>query len=97
MKYGETETTKLGAKQSFLGRRFDLIPITPLIAVAEVLHKAAEKYGVGNWQKIERHDHLNHAINHIFLFIEGDRCEDHLANAICRLMFAYWCDDKREP
>lgn len=92
MNYGDTYINESGGKQSYLGRRFDLIPIQPLIAVSEILHRGAEKYGENNWHSIDRDDHLNHALNHIYLFLDGDRSENHLGNAICRLLFAYWAD-----
>ena len=86
-----------GAAQSHTPCRFDLIPPVALFKVAEVLGEALEKYGQGefngqpisgNWNNIPVEDHLNHAIQHIYGQLSGDRTEEHLSHAICRLMFA---------
>ena len=86
-----------GATQSYTPCRFDLIPSVALFKVAEVLGEAVEKYGLGkfkgrvisgNWNNIPVEDHLNHALQHIYGQLSGDRTEEHLSHAICRLMFA---------
>ena len=63
-------------------------PHDAILRVAAILKDGSEKYGADNWRSIDRDDHLNHAINHIFLYLNGDSTEDHLGNATCRLLFA---------
>lgn len=77
-----------GGKQSAVPYRMDLVPPKALLAVAHTLHDGAEKYGVDNWRKIGRHDHLNHALTHIYALLAGDTSDDHLLHAACRVMFA---------
>lgn len=85
----EFETFSTGAKSSKLDVRYDLIPIQGLRRVAKTCAEGAEKYGVDNWKKgIPTQVNLNHAINHIYLFLEGDTSEDHLAHAAWRLLAA---------
>lgn len=88
-----TITNKHGAKQSKTEYRFDLFPMDALFAAAAVLAEGEIKYpaidGVPNWTKIPVNEHLNHALTHINAHIKGDRQEDHLPHAICRLMFAF--------
>lgn len=62
--------------------RFDLITPIGLRRLAETCAEGAKKYGDHNWQKgIPASVMLNHAIRHIYLWLEGDRSEDHLAHA----------------
>ena len=86
----ETVTNSRGAKQSKLPVRYDLIPPSSIAKVAEVLAEGERKYGQGNWQLIDTSDHLNHALNHIYLFLNSDNSEDHLSHAACRLLFAIY-------
>lgn len=82
------ETLPSGARQSATGTRYDLMPAHAVRAVAEVLDRGARKYGVNNWVPIPVDSHLNHAVNHVYLWLAGDRSEDHLTHAACRLLMA---------
>ncbi len=62
--------------------RFDLITPIGLRRLAETCAEGARKYGEHNWTKgIPASQMLNHAIRHIYLYLEGDTSEDHLAHA----------------
>lgn len=66
--------------------RFDLITPIGLRRLAETYHEGALKYGENNWQKgFKVSGLLNHTLNHIFLFLNGDESEDHLAHAAWNL------------
>lgn len=78
-----------GAKQSALPYRVDLVPAKAILDVSNVLHKGAEKYGVDNWRGIPSGDHLNHALTHIFAYLAGDRQDNHLGHAACRMLMAH--------
>ena len=82
-------TNEYGGKQSRVDARFDLVPPYSLQAVAEILGAGAVKYGENNWQRITTAEHLNHALNHINLHLIGDTSENHLGNAMVRMMFAF--------
>lgn len=92
---GDTVTNAEGGRQSYIGARFDLLPPDATLAVAEVLHGGAEKYGEENWRKIAKRDHINHAIAHLFAFLRnGGRGEEpDLRHAACRVMFALDLDE----
>lgn len=78
-----------GARSSKLDVRYDLIPLPGLKRVALTCAEGAEKYGVDNWKKgIPTEVNINHALNHIYLFLEGNTDEDHLAHAAWRLLAA---------
>lgn len=85
----KTETNKYGGKQSKLTGRYDLLDPIALDAIASILATGAEKYGEDNWRLITTCEHLNHALTHIFRWLANDKTENHLGNALTRLMFAY--------
>ena len=67
--------------------RFDLITPIGLRRLAETCAEGAKKYGAYNWEKgIPASEMLNHAIRHIYLWLEGDRGEDHLAHAAWNIL-----------
>lgn len=69
--------------------RYDLISPIGLRAVAEACAEGAEKYSDFNWEKgMPAHDLINHALRHIYQFLEGDRSEDHLGHAAWNVMGA---------
>lgn len=64
------------------GTRYDLLSPIGLRRIAETAKEGADKYDDFNWEKgMPIHDLLNHAIKHIYQYLEGDRSEDHLAHA----------------
>lgn len=69
--------------------RYDLISPIGLAAVAMACAEGARKYSDFNWEKgMPANDMLNHAIRHIYLFLAGDRSEDHLGHAAWNIMGA---------
>lgn len=67
--------------------RFDLITPIGLRRLAETCAEGAKKYGDFNWQKgIPASEMLNHAIRHVYLWLEGDSEEDHLAHAAWNIL-----------
>lgn len=67
--------------------RFDLITPIGLRRLAETCAEGAAKYGDFNWQKgIPASQMLNHAIRHLYLWLEGDAAEDHLAHAAWNIL-----------
>jgi hypothetical protein len=71
------------------GERWDLVPALGLVRVARTCAEGAARYGVGNWLRgIPVSDLVNHAIRHMYLYLAGDRSEDHLAHAAWNLLAA---------
>lgn len=69
--------------------RYDLISPIGLRAVAEACAEGAQKYGDFNWERgMPANDLLNHAIRHIYMFLGGDRSEEHLGHAAWGLLAA---------
>jgi hypothetical protein len=94
-------TDSTGASQSATSLRFDLIPAIELAEIAKVLAEGEVKYpsrdGVPNWHGISTNDHLNHALQHIYAYLGGDRSDSHLAHAATRLIFAMFTSKGDSP
>jgi hypothetical protein len=74
--------------------RYDLIPPKPLKRLALVYEKGANKYGENNWKKGMKVSRvLDSALRHIFLYMEGDDVEDHLAQAAWNIFAALEFDE----
>jgi len=88
-----------GGKQSDTPYGFHLLPVSALFDAAKVAKYGADKYGETfdkrNYTKIDTIEHLNHAVQHIYAFLAGDKQDDHLGHAIVRLMFAYDVEDRK--
>ena len=89
-------TNEQGGTQTKLPVRLDLVPASALLTTAEVLAEGAEKYGEWNWENIAIPDHINHALTHLYRYLDGDISEKHLAHACCRVLFALHLQEK-EP
>jgi hypothetical protein len=77
-----------GGKQSSSPFRCDLLPPLASLHLGKILKYGADKYGDKNWQLISVEDNLNHALVHILSYLAGDKQDDHVGHAACRLMFA---------
>lgn len=65
------------------GVRYDLISPIAMEALAATYAEGAAKHGAMNWERgMPVHDLLNHALRHQFLYLSGDRSEDHLSHAM---------------
>lgn len=68
---------------------YHLISPIGIRRVAETYAEGEKKYGSFQWEKgMPIGDILNHGLNHVFLYLNGDRSEDHLAHAAWNLMAA---------
>lgn len=85
-------TNENGGKQSASPYAFELLPPHALFEAAAVAKHGADKYGESfgnrNYTKIDSKSHLNHALQHIYAYLAGDKSDDHLSHALVRLMFA---------
>ena len=94
-------TNKNGGKNSKIDGRYDLIPPLALKELAKVYEEGAIKYSEWNWTNINETDHVNHALNHIFQYLDYINPDDRrhkivtkleqveeLSHAFCRLSMA---------
>jgi hypothetical protein len=82
-----------GAKRSCTKPAYHLFSKIAMERLAKTLAYGSQKYGAYNWEKgLPVSDCLNHAYEHIYEFLDGDRRTepeiDHLGHAFCNLMFA---------
>lgn len=69
--------------------RYDLVSPIGLAAVAAACAEGAKKYGDYNWERgMPANDMLNHALRHLYMFLSGNRDEDHLGHAAWNIMAA---------
>lgn len=88
---GSTVKFESGAERSSDAEhtRYDLITPIGLAAVARACAEGAKKYSDYNWEKgVPAHDALNHAIRHLYMFLGGDRSEEHLGHAAWNVLAA---------
>jgi hypothetical protein len=83
-----TVVNEVGAKQSKVEYRLDLADTRAVFALGKTLHEGAEKYGEENWRGIPAKEHINHALIHLYAYLAGDKQDEHLSHALCRIMFA---------
>lgn len=83
-----TVTNEAGGRQSHTPYRADLLPAAATLAVCKVLDEGARKHGERNWLKLTVDEQLNHALIHVLAHLAGDRSDDHLPHAACRLLMA---------
>ena len=82
-----------GGDFKIMGGRF---PWRGIGGYARAMAEGAAKYGEGNWLKgFPVRDLINHAIRHVYLWLDGDRTEDHLGHAVWNAMTAIHFDAKR--
>jgi hypothetical protein len=70
-----------GERESAIGKgRFDLLPPTALLRLAQHYENGARKYAPRNWEKgLPLSRFIDSAFRHLVQFMDGDREEDHLA------------------
>lgn len=86
----QTVTHSTGARRSgdVDNVRVDLIPVSPWRRVGRVLATGGIKRGEHNWRKGTSWVLCaNHCIQHVLFWLTGDKSCDHLAHAICNLLF----------
>lgn len=82
--------------------RMDLIPLSSLHQVANVLEFGAKKYSENNWQTVPDAEkrYLSATLRHIAEYQDGNHIDresgiSHLAHAACSLIFLLWFENKK--
>lgn len=88
-KPGDLVVNENGGAQSALHGAPHLIPAEALLRLNDVVGVGAQRYAANNWRRIPYEEHISHALEHLFLLMNGTADgEDHLGHALCRLAFA---------
>lgn len=92
-----------GVKYDSEKPQYSLLPKGVLNKVINVLGFGSKKYAKDNWMKVDnpKERYYNAAQRHITQWWEGEKFdketgENHLAHAICCLMFMLWFDNKED-
>jgi hypothetical protein len=90
-----------GIKYDQAKPRYDLLPMSALEDVVNVLTLGAKKYADNNWQKVEpyRERYFSACMRHLVAWREGEILDietklPHLAHAVCCLLFMMWRDKR---
>lgn len=76
------------------GIRLDLVCPTALLRLAAIYHEGAVQHGVNNYcQGLPIANTIHHAMNHLMMFLQGDRSEDHLAKVAWGMFTAMHFED----
>ena len=93
------EMKKLGRKNDKEKPRWDLLPYREVEEVVKVLTHGAEKYEDDNWKYVEPgyNRYFAATMRHLVLWKLGEKIDkdsrlNHLAHAICCLLFMLWKD-----
>ena len=96
---GDTVVEASGSKQAHIAAAFTSMPATATRLVAECLGRGDRVYGKNNHEGITVEDHINHAIAHMYAWIEDKASgmqyphsrELHLVHAVSRALLALDC------
>jgi hypothetical protein len=77
--------------------RYDLIPPCALRELAEVYAEGAVAHGDNNWKKgMDDGVIVNHALEHLMKYLEGDRKEKHLGKVMWAMSAMIWNREEKK-
>lgn len=94
----EIKANSAGGKQHYRPYRCQALPPKALLEVGKVRYIGFNQLGYedDNYKNIELTEHLGRALTHIFAYLAGDKQNNHLSHAACRLLFALEMELEKE-
>ena len=75
----------------------EYLPLECLERTADQYIRGAKKYDKDNWKKgIPTSRYLSSALRHLYMYLTGDRVEDHLAAVVFNVFGIMW-NEKQKP